>query len=110
LYINSTEGGSEGVGILYGVGTLGLADKALTLGLGWGFAGGEISNEPVLMLGGELQLSNSFKLMTENWFPPGTDIAIVSFGLRFFGENLSADLAMVRTTHKGAAAGLFCHG
>lgn len=101
LYINSTSGGSEGVGILYGVGTLGSSDKALTLGLGWGFAGGEISNEPIFMLGGELQLSNSLKLITENWFPPRTDIAIVSFGLRFFGENLSADLAMVRTTQKG---------
>jgi hypothetical protein len=69
------------------------------VGLGWGFAGGEIANKPILLLGGELRLSNSIKLISENWIPPGTDLVVYSFGFRFFGENLAADLGFFRPSH-----------
>ena len=95
LYINATGTDFLGIGIVYGVGTYGSHDAALTAGLGWGFAEGEVSNKPVLMLGGELRVSNSVKLLTENWFPPGTDIFLYSFGIRFFGESLAADLGFI---------------
>jgi len=95
LYINATGTDFSGLGIVYGVGTYGSHDAALTAGLGWGFAEGEVSNKPVLMLGGELRVSNSVKLLTENWFPPGTDIFLYSFGIRFFGESLAADLGFI---------------
>ena len=95
LYINSTGGGSEGVGILYGVGTYGTADEALTVGLGWGFAEGELENKPILLLGGELRASNSVKFITENWIPPNTDVALVSLGIRFFGDNVAADIGLI---------------
>jgi hypothetical protein len=95
LYINATGSDFSGVGILYGVGTYGTQEAALTAGLGWGFAQGEVAHKPVLMLGGELRVSNSVKLLTENWFPPGTEIFIYSFGIRFFGESLAADLGFI---------------
>ncbi|MCX6142276.1 MAG: hypothetical protein NTZ35_03560 [Ignavibacteriales bacterium] len=96
LYINALGSGFSGGGIVYGVGTYGSSDHALTVGLGWGFAGGEIANKPILLLGGELRLSNSIKLISENWIPPGTDLVVYSFGFRFFGENLAADLGFFR--------------
>lgn len=96
LYINALGTDFSGGGILYGVGTYGSSDHALTVGLGWGFAGGEIANKPILLLGGELRLSNSIKLISENWIPPGTDLILFSFGIRFFGENLAADLGLFR--------------
>ena len=92
LYINSTASTGEGVGVTYGVGTYGSENSALTVGLGWGFSGGTYADKPILVLGGEARLSKYVKLITENWIPPNTDGMIYSFGLRFFGENLAADL------------------
>lgn len=96
LYINSTSGSKAGVGIIYSVGTYGTPDAALTVGAGWGFAEGELSNKPVLLLGGEYRLSRSLKFITENWIPSSTNWAVYSFGVRFFGESLSADLGFIR--------------
>ena len=98
LYLNSSTGGSDGAGILYTVGTYGGQKAALTVGLGWGFYGSDIADRPILMLGGEVRLSNHAKLITENWFPPNSDISVISFGIRFFGENLAADLGFFRPT------------
>jgi hypothetical protein len=95
LYINSTAGGHDGVGIYYGAATFGSQDAALTAGLGWGFSGSDVADNPVVMLGGELRVSNSVKLITENWIPPNSDIVLVSFGIRFFGERLAADLGFM---------------
>ena len=35
-------------GIFYGIGTIGSRDRNLNIGLGWGFAGGEIAKNPTL--------------------------------------------------------------
>ncbi|MCX6133460.1 MAG: hypothetical protein NTU47_06555 [Ignavibacteriales bacterium] len=96
LYINGTAASSSGVGIVYGVGTYGTNDRALTVGLGWGFSSGEMANKPILLIGGEYRIARSVKFITENWIPPGTDLVIWSFGLRFFGERLAADLGLIR--------------
>lgn len=94
-----TEEVAEGsVGILYGSGTFGSADNAVTLGAGWGYAAttdySGISNDPVFMLGGERRVSRRVKLITENWLGFGGDEVggFVSGGFRFIGERLSADL------------------
>jgi hypothetical protein len=93
--------GETNFGVMYGVTTYGTPSASFTAGLGWGFADGETADKPLLMLGGELQLSGSLKLITENWFPPGTDVAVVSFGLRFFGESMAGDFGLVTTTEAG---------
>jgi len=95
LYLTSTGGNGDGVGIMYGVTTIGSPRASATIGLGWGFHGEDISDQPIVMLGGELQVSNSVKLITENWIPPSSDVAMVSFGIRFFGEHLAADLGLI---------------
>jgi hypothetical protein len=88
-------------GIFYGVTTYGTPAASVTAGLGWGFAEGETADKPFVMLGGEVQLSGSLKLITENWFPPGTDVSIFSFGLRFFGESLAGDFGLITTSEAG---------
>jgi hypothetical protein len=88
-----TGGGTGGVG--YGVGTIGDGDGSTTLGLGWGFAGGEIENRPVAMVGGEKRVSRRIALVTENYLLPVSENNLVySFGLRFMGEKLTVDLAI----------------
>lgn len=82
-------------GIVYGIGTYGSTDHALTGGLGWGYVQDDFSSKPVVMLGGETRISRSLKLVTENLFVPGEDGAILSGGVRFFGERLSADAGLV---------------
>jgi hypothetical protein len=87
----------ETVGVVYGAGTWGGSDKAATAGIGWGFSDGDLHNQAVLMLGGELRTGRSTKLITESYVIPGADGgegAIASGGVRFFGERLSADLGI----------------
>lgn len=89
---------SGSVGILYGVGTVGDRDRSLTAGAGWGFAlasGAELGDEPVVVVGGELRAGERTKLITENWFAPtASSSAILTGGIRFFGERISADLGI----------------
>lgn len=82
------------VGIAFVGGTFGSDDNALSLGLGWGFAGDDFDDEPVAMIGGELRMGPRAKLISENYILPGTVDNIVSFGVRFIGERLSADLGL----------------
>lgn len=90
----------ESFGIAYGVFTIGSSIASLTGGLGLGFVNGDFSENPFLMIGGELQLSNSVKFLTENWILPESETALISFGLRFFGRHLAADFALMTITEE----------
>ncbi len=85
----------EGVGIIYSVGTYGNESVSFTLGLGFAFAGGEVADKPVFALGLEARISKSTKFISENWLIPDSDVQLVSAGIRFFGENLAADFALI---------------
>lgn len=77
----------------YGVATFGKTN-AVTIGTGFPI-GGEVKN-PILLLGGELQLSNRTKLITENWFFIDNDVpSFLSGGVRFFGDRIAVDLAFI---------------
>ena len=82
-------------GLLYAVGSTGNRESNLSLGVAWGYADGEITNRPGVMLGGQGRVSRRVSLITENWFfsIDGETEGAVSYGLRFLGENLSVDLA-----------------
>jgi hypothetical protein len=45
------------------------------------------------MLGGEKRMSRRTSFVTENYLLPGEANAAISYGIRFFGEKLSVDLA-----------------
>lgn len=85
------------VGILYGVGTVGSEDNSLSIGIGYGFAGDELADKPAVMIGGSSRVARRMALVTENWIIPGVDEPLISYGVRFFGEGISVDLAFVNT-------------
>jgi len=93
---------SYGVGILYGVGTYGTEDASFTLGLGYGFVDSDFAEKPMLVIGGEKRLTPRIALVTENWIFPELEDPLVSYGIRFFGEKLSVDLALINTLGKEA--------
>jgi len=81
-------------GILYGVGTVGSPDASVTLGTGLAYTGNGFAHSPVYMLGGSVRAGRRASLITENYFfPSAEDHGLLTYGVRFFGEKLSVDLA-----------------
>jgi hypothetical protein len=100
LLVAGTKGGTGGIG--YGAGTFGNGDASVTVGAGYGFAGGDIKSKPVAMLGGEKRISRRVALVTENYLlPTSHDNLVYSFGLRFIGEKLTTDLALFNVAGSG---------
>lgn len=96
-------GGDEGDygGIAYGVSTFGPPDASVTLGGGYGFAAGELANDPVFMAGTNLRMSRRVAFISENYVVVGENPAI-SYGLRFMGERMTFDLAFVNVLGEDA--------
>ena len=90
------------VGILYGVTTFGSTDASLTAGLGFGFMDDEFADKPMVVIGGEKRISRRLSFVSENWILPGVDDVVISYGVRFFGEKLSVDLALVNVLNENA--------
>jgi hypothetical protein len=80
-------------GVLYGVATFGSSDGHFTVGSGLGYGGGDVADRPIFMVGGEKRLTRRTSFVTENYLLPGESNAAISYGIRFFGEKLSVDLA-----------------
>jgi uncharacterized membrane protein len=92
-----TKGGTGGV--YYGVGTFGDGNGSVTVGGGYGFAGGKIQAKPVGMLGGELRIARRVGIVSENYLLPVSDNNVLySFGFRFMGEKLTTDLALANVS------------
>lgn len=83
------------LGIAYGVVTTGSPDASLTIGVGAGYRRDEGDNgsTAIVMIGGERGLRRGIKFITENYLWTGGD-GILSGGIRFFGDRLSADVAL----------------
>ena len=96
LHVLAMDG--DGAGIAYGVGTFGNTDNAFTGGAGMTYTGD--SRGWIVMGGGEARISRSVKLMTENYVWQNGE-GIISGGVRFLGERLSADLALAVPTGFG---------
>ena len=90
LHVFDVDGDSAG--IAYGVATFGNSDNAFTGGAGMTYA--DDSRGWILMGGAEGRVSRNVKLMTENYVWKDGE-GLVSGGVRFLGERLSADLALV---------------
>ncbi len=94
------------IGTMYGVITYGNPDYNLTGGLGWGYskskeADAVFQKNPMITLCGTARLGRKIAFVTENWIIPYTTNSgqkytpVFSYGLRFFGETLSVDLAFI---------------
>ena len=90
--LHAFNAGGDGGGVAYVVGTSGTARGSFTLGGGLGY-GNDGGRSGIVMLGGERQVRRNLKIMSENYlWKDGNGVA--SAGVRFFGERLSADLAI----------------
>jgi hypothetical protein len=99
-----TGGGRGGTGgIYYGVGTFGDGNGSVTVGGGYGFAGGKIQSKPVGMLGAEYRIARRLAVVTENYLLPVSENNVLySFGFRFLGEKLTTDLALANVSGSNA--------
>jgi len=92
----------------YGVATFGKATGGLTLGAGLPL-GKNSGGVTVLLLGGETQVSNNIKLISENWFFLGGgdsgNFSLFSGGVRFFGDKLAVDLALITVSEAWSEGG-----
>jgi hypothetical protein len=86
-------------GILYSVATVGSPDLSGTAGIGWGYQGSRLANQPAVMIGGVARVSRRMALVTENYYVSGAseNHTILGYGFRFFGEKLSVDLAFLNS-------------
>jgi hypothetical protein len=82
-------------GIVTGTGTFGTQEASLSMSLGYGFVDDEFADKPMITLGGEYRFASRASFVMENWILPGTDQVPTFYGMRFFGEGLSVDLALV---------------
>lgn len=79
-------------GIAYGVVTTGRPDASITAGAGYGYSSSG-GHGAVVMIGGERNASRHVAFVTENYIWKGGQ-GVVSGGVRFFGERLSADVGL----------------
>lgn len=85
-------GNDHQAGIAYEVTTIGQPEQSVSVGVGYAYSGSH--RAPIVMVGGETRTGRHVKWMTENWFWPDGP-GFVSGGVRFIGERLSADIALV---------------
>lgn len=94
------------VSVVYGVGTWGTTERSVTVGVGYGMVDLKLADRPMIVLGGERRISRRMAAVTENWMVPGAENILVSLGLRFMGEWLSVDLALINTIGKESIGGI----
>ena len=91
----------EVVGIVYGVGTFGDSDNALSAGVGYFYSGDEVLNEPAFMLGGEVRVSRRIKVITENYVLPDAVGMLLAGGVRIIGDRFSTEIAIAGVAADG---------
>lgn len=92
-----------GFGILYGVTTFGSKDKNFSIGLGYGYAGGDWADAPTITFSGMVRTGENGYFITENYFI-GTaedNILLVSLGGRRMVRRVGIDAAVVIPTGFG---------
>ncbi len=87
-------------GIVYGVATFGDDDGSLSVGTGYGYAGGRMADNPMLMVGFNKRITRRLALVSENWLFPNTDRPLVSYGVRTIGERLAWDFGFITVLGK----------
>ena len=86
-----------GFAFLFGSSTFGTRDRNLDIGLGFGYAGGEWSETPMVSISGMTRVGRTLYLLSENYFFPGTDFTgMISAGVRWAPKNVAVDFGLVR--------------
>jgi hypothetical protein len=92
-------GEEDGMGLAFASLTAGTSIAAFTGGVAYPFAGeGFDGQRPIVMLGGEVRVSQGIKLITENWILPDADEAALSLGVRILVRRFTIEAAAVSAT------------
>lgn len=88
---------NTGFGILYGITTFGSKDKNLNIGLGWGFAGGEMARNPTVNISGMIRTGAKGYFITENYFigTPDEFVVLTMLGGRRIIKRTGLDFGAV---------------
>jgi len=83
-------------GIVYGVSTFGTPDNNASIGLGYGFAGGEWASTPLINLSAMFRLSPRWYFLTENYYigMNGDGSGIISGGARWIIKKAALDFGL----------------
>lgn len=86
-----------GFGILYGITTFGSKDQNLNIGLGWGFAGGEMAKNPTVNISGMIRTGRKGYFITENYFigTPDEFVVLMMVGGRRIIKRTGLDFGAV---------------
>lgn len=87
----------NGFGIAYGIVTFGDQDKNLSAGLGYGYAGGEWNNAPVVNISAMIRTGPRGYFLTENYFFSNSNerVVVISAGGRYLIKKASIDYGLV---------------
>jgi hypothetical protein len=87
---------SSGFGIAYGISTFGTRDRNVSLGLGYGYAGGDWANSPTITASGLLRTGNRGYLISENYFIGTGDgtLGLISVGGRRIIKRVGLDFGL----------------
>lgn len=93
----------SGFGILYGLGTLGNRNTNMTVGLGYGYAGGSFAKSPMISLAAMVRVSPRGYLITENYYiHTGQEaLALISLGGRSMLGRVGVDYGVIRPVQHG---------
>jgi len=101
-FLNVFANSGDSAGIAYITHTVGKPSKSLTAGIGWGYVNESSSaldfyEYPVIMIGGNIHLTESMAFISENWLITGTNIKNYPFvaGLRFFSDKFAVDVGVM---------------
>ncbi len=86
-----------GFGILYGIITIGSRDKNLSVGLGYGYAEGDLAETPTVTVSGLLRTGSRGYLLTENYFigTPDGRIGLITAGGRRIIKKVGLDFGLM---------------
>lgn len=86
-----------GFGILYGLTTFGSPDNNITIGMGYGYAGGDWASSPMINLNGMFRITSRGYIITENYYINVGDggVAMITIGGRWIIKNAALDYGLV---------------
>ncbi len=87
-----------GVGVVYGVATLGNHDSNISFGLGYGYANNEWSSSPVFNISGMVRTSQKVYIISENYFFTfgNKTTGIISAAIRYAPKHVALDFGLIR--------------
>ena len=90
-------------GILYGLSTFGTPDNNVSIGLGYGFAGGDWASAPMVNFNGMFRLSDRWYFLTENYYvrAEGEGFGLLTTGARWIIKKAALDFGLVVPLQSG---------